>query len=100
MASPPTSPPIGVPRVYDGAELPLLYPGEVASVQVSPEALQAALQHEGPCAIPVTGWLVEPTPGWQGWWLRLRYRIWGRWFSHGAPKLEIRTRVGDREEAS
>lgn len=91
-------PPIGIPRCYDGSELPILYPGEVALPQVAPGAIEAALaaglQH-GTVTVQVTGWLVEPTPGWRGWWLRTRYRCWGRWCSKEPPKLVVSTTFSD-----
>jgi hypothetical protein len=79
-------PRIGVPRVYDGASIPILYPGEVARAHVDPTAVLAALQ-AGATEVPVREWTVEAAPGWHARWLRVRYRCWGRWFSRGAPKL-------------
>ncbi len=84
-------PPIGVPRCYDCATMPLLYPGETASAQISHETAMAILERRV-ADVVVSGWLVEPMPGWLGWWLRTRYRIWGRWFSRGAPELQASVR--------
>lgn len=84
----PISPPIGEPRVYDGESVPVIYPGEVAQARIDPEVLFAALQR-GEHEVSISGWTVEPMPGWDGWWLRVRYRVWGRWFATGAPRLEV-----------
>lgn len=73
-------PKVGERRVYPGPELPVLYPGEVA--------------HGMGAIDPETGlgeaaeWLVEPAPGWYARWLRLRYRLFGRW-AKGKPELEV-----------
>jgi len=74
-------PPIGVPRCYPGDGVPTLYPGETAS------ALGTGCLAGGP--ITVESWLVEPTPGWYARYLRVRWRIWGRWFARGTPQLEV-----------
>lgn len=90
-------PPIGRPRVYDSALLPMLYPGEVARPNVDQAAFEAMLERASPSGdlvvdVPITGWIVEPMAGWEGRWLRWRYRVWGRWFRTGAPKLNARIR--------
>jgi hypothetical protein len=90
------TPTIGEPRVYPGEEVPVLYPGEVASAHVHPAALLEALER-GEREVPIQNWIVEPMPGWRGWWLRTRYRVWGRWFARGAP--QITTHVDVREGA-
>jgi hypothetical protein len=77
----------GVPRVYDGSVLPVLYPGEMARPEVQP--IPMARLARGPVEVIVTGWIVEPAPGWHAWWLRVRWRIWGRWFYDGEPRLLI-----------
>lgn len=80
------TPPIGVPRCYDGHVLPILYPGEVASARIDPEAVLEALEC-GLDRVPIAGWLVEPAPGWFATYQRVRWRIWGRWFSSGPAML-------------
>jgi hypothetical protein len=92
-------PPIGVPRVYDTHELPILYPGERASAQLTPMDFRRAVRHGDVVEVELSGWIVEPAPGWHARWLRIRYRIFGRWFSVGAPKLVVSAsmREGDNE---
>jgi hypothetical protein len=80
-------PAIGEPRIYEGDTIPKLYPGEVAIAQIDPATMVAAMQR-GEASVAVTSWMVEPMPGWEGRWLRLRYRVWGRWFSTGPPRLQ------------
>lgn len=89
------TPTIGEPRIYAGGSIPILYPGERATARVDPEALIAA-HARGETTVAITDWIVEPTPGWRGRWLRLRYRVWGRWFARGAPQLT--THIDVREE--
>jgi len=93
-------PPIGVPRVYDGAVCPVIHPGEVARAQFDQGALRAWMadpaQYGKPFQLPVTGWLVEPAPGWYARWLRLRYRILGDRFASGPPKLEVTGSIVER----
>ena len=78
---------IGTPRLYPGNTIPVLYPGEQAQGRLAREAGVAAA--DGVVTAPVIEWLVEPMPGWYGWWLRWRYRLWGRWWSGGPPNLEV-----------
>lgn len=86
-------PPIGVPRGYDGPAVPILYPGEQMSARV-------ALTEASGGDVPIAGWLVEPMPGWRGWWLRTRYRVWDRWFPpRAAPKLTISVHPGRSDDA-
>ncbi len=84
--------PIGVPRLYEGPVLPRLYPGEQASAQLDPQSVAEAFD-QGGGELRVVGWLVEPMPGWAGWWLRTRWRIWGRWFSRGQAQLDASVSV-------
>lgn len=85
----PITPPIGEPRVYDQGTIPVLYPGEVATARIDPDAVAAALQR-GEDQVAITQWTVEAAPGWHARWLRVRYRVWGRWFSReGAPRLQV-----------
>lgn len=86
------TPPIGEPRLYDGATIPILYPGETATARVDPAALHAAVLN-GDHEVPVMGWTVEPAPGWKARWLRVRYRVWGRWFATGRARLEATMRA-------
>lgn len=81
------TPTIGEPRLYAGGSIPILYPGERATAHVDAEAIIAA-HARGETEVPITEWTVEPAPGWHAWWLRVRYRVWGRWFSRSAPRLE------------
>lgn len=88
----PKKPKIGVPRVYDTATCPVILPGEVAEAKIDLAELIRLIQEDpkgnhifNP---PIAGWTVEPVPGWHGRYLRIRYRVWGRWFS-GKPKLEV-----------
>src|SRR4051812_41694509 len=81
-------PPIGVPRLYPGPGLPILYPGECARAHLDPETVAHAISHGG-CEILVTNWIVEPAPGWHAWYLRTRFRWFGRW-ARGKPKLELK----------
>lgn len=84
-------PPIGVPRVYDDTDvLPVLLPGEVARPTTEPtitQAIREQLDRGEVIELRVTGWSVEPMPGFHGWYLRMRWRLWGHWFSHGKPKV-------------
>lgn len=57
------SPPIGVPRLYGGESVPVIYPGEVAQARIDPDVLFAALQR-GEHTVAISGWTVEPAPGW------------------------------------
>jgi hypothetical protein len=92
-----TKPPIGVPRVYTTNELPVLYPGEQASVEIAVPEISRAAEPGGVEGV-VVGWIVEPAPGWPARWRRLVYRLVGRWVSRGAPTLEVTAcRVWRRE---
>ncbi len=93
-----TSPPIGVPRCYDGPGIPILYPGEVASALFEPGAVNRALAFGTP--VQPIGWMIEPAPGWFARYLRWRYRCFGRWFSRGAPKFETRVELVDHRKES
>jgi hypothetical protein len=95
-----TTPKIGHPRVYPGHVVPVIYPGEVASAQlgITEATLRAARETQQPVSLQVTGWIVEPAPGWHAWWRRTRYRYWGRWFSTGRPQLEGTLSIRDRRE--
>lgn len=89
-------PVIGEPRIYAGGTVPILYPGETATAHVDPEAVMAALAR-GEDSVPVRDWTVEPAPGWHAWWLRLRYRVWGRWFASGAPQIETKATMVSKD---
>jgi len=82
-------PPIGVPRCYPGPGLPVLYPGERATAQFEFENFFDAVTTGRD--VQVLNWLVEPVPGWYGWYLRTRWRLFGRWGTLTRPaKLEAR----------
>jgi hypothetical protein len=85
-------PKIGVPRVYDGASLPVLYPGESAHAEFTEEDVAAAIAR-GDGKVEVRRWLVEPSPGAFAWWLRLRYQVFDQWWPRGTPKLETSVQV-------
>lgn len=75
-------PPIGVPRIYLGNEIPVVYPGEIArSGAVSLDELVDSMTaaSETPASVPLEDWVVEPRPGARGVFLRLRYRLVGQW---------------------
>jgi hypothetical protein len=83
-------PKIGEPRLYEGT-VQALYPGEQAHAIVPADDIESAVRQArrlGALALQVDSqrlqWFVEPTPGWRGWWLRTRYRCWGRFVS-GVP---------------
>jgi hypothetical protein len=84
-----SEPRIGVPRIVNGAELPVLYPGERAQAQFGTDAVARLV--EGHILAP-DGWLVEPMPGWRGLYLRWRYRLLGRWLG-GQPKITAEARL-------
>ncbi len=82
----------------------VIYPGERAMAQVDLDAMQALVQtlesaQFAGLSVPVIGWIVEPIPGWYGWWLRLHYRVWGQWGGHGRPPL-LSTRIAVVKERS
>jgi hypothetical protein len=81
-------PPIGVPRLYAGEVLKALYPGETAHATGGVAADGRVL---------VTEWLVEPAPGWFARWQRLRWRVWGRWWTGGAPALVTTVQIEEVE---
>jgi hypothetical protein len=83
-----TAPPVGVPRVVEGEELPVLYPGEQASAQFPPDMLQRLVAGE---RLRPSGWLVEPMPGWHGAYLRWRYRLF--WWLGGKPDIRSSVHV-------
>ncbi len=56
-------PKIGVPRIYTGPTIDVLYPGEEAHVIITPNKKV------------IEDWIVEPMPGFHGWYLRMKYRI-------------------------
>jgi hypothetical protein len=86
--------PIGQPRLSAGDVMPVLYPGEIATARLdigdAINALVEGVSGRDWMELPVREWLIEPMPGWKGRWLRLRYRVWGRWFSRGATTIETR----------
>lgn len=99
MNAVPTGPRIGSRRVYTGHELPLLYPGEHASATLDSDAIartiaEAHASGQTQVRMPVAGWLVEPMPGWHGWFLRWRYRLVGRW-RHATIKVEAIVEASD-----
>jgi hypothetical protein len=67
-------------RLYEH-EPPVVYPGEQATAMI-------ATYDHGTC-VEVSLWLVEPMPGWRGWWRRTRYRWWGQWVHRGPRRLEV-----------
>lgn len=107
---PKLSPEIGVPRVYDGPELPLLYPGEFASAIVRADATEAIDIAEGLARAindgfidpAIDGWTVEPVPGIAAALQRSAYKYVFRWVERfvGRPRLSIgssieRVKAGD-----
>jgi hypothetical protein len=96
------NPAIGVPRIYAGDTIPVLYHGETATARIDSGVVFNALTRDSDVSVsewmgvPVREWTVEPTPGWEGRWLRWRYRVWGRWFSREAPKIESRITTTSR----
>lgn len=72
--------PIGVPRIYDGPGIPVLYPGERATCAGIPFArIVDELFERGEVTIQPGQWVVEPEPGWRGLLRRWRYRLVGQW---------------------
>lgn len=77
-------PPIGVHRIYEGPEIPMIYPGERATSAAIPaediERLIDEAVERGDDHITIHGaqWIVEPEPDWRGAWLRWRYRFMTR----------------------
>lgn len=88
------TPRIGIVRLYAGTEIPELYPGERATAQPIPldEIVALLADADGPVAIPVREWIVEPMPGLYGAYLRWRYRLIGRWCG-GRARLVSETRI-------
>ena len=102
-------PKIGVPRLYPGNEIPILYPGERATCAAIPfDRLVEAIDHaaERGCdslTIRPRQWIVTPEPGWRGAYRRWRYRIIGRWLSKlgwGQPHLVTRVTRRSTHESS
>ena len=95
------TPKIGEPRIYAGDEIPVFYPGELATSRgvTLPEILDAmraaAERGETEAVLPLSGWIIEPDPSWRGALLRWRYRLIGqyveRWF--GASRQRVTTQV-------
>lgn len=93
-----TTPPIGVPRIYEGHQVPVLYPGErLLSRGVPLQDLVRAILAAEACGeteavLPLSGWLVEPDPSWLGLYRRWRYRLMGQWVARYAS-WAVRSRV-------
>ncbi len=86
------NPKIGVPRVYNTAICPKIYPGEVAEASIDlVKLLQIIQENPGITNIepPINGWIVEPAPGLYAKYLRIRYRVFGQFFKGGKPALEV-----------
>lgn len=69
-----STPRIGVPRLYSGTEIPVLYPGEQVTPILDGGSINA-LVARGITEIQISNWLVGPTPGFVGWYRRVRYRF-------------------------
>jgi hypothetical protein len=80
---------IGHPRIVDAPTIPVLYPGEVARAH----RIKWAADGSG----SVDGWLIEPMPGWRGWWLRWSYRLFWRFVPAGRPKIDVNVTGGDTQ---
>ena len=96
------APKIGVPRLYLGQEIPVLYPGERATCagftlgQIEDAMAEALMRGDATAELPVNNWLVEPEPGWRGLYLRWRYRLLGLFVNRltgGRPRLNVE--IGD-----
>ena len=79
------TPSVGERRIYNSNALPLLYPGECA--------IPTGVTPIDTNTYTVTGWLVEPAPGWRACYHRWCYRLIGHWFKQGQPQLTIRAEV-------
>lgn len=86
-------PRVGEPRLYDGEEIPVLYPGErahCAEWAVVEDATDA--QGRRVRRARAMRWMVEPEPGVRAACRRWRYRLLGQWVD------ALRARPGGKEE--
>lgn len=85
----PMTPPIGEPWICLG-QIRILYPGEVASAHVTEAQLLAALA-AGQTSVQIEEYIVEPGRGFDMWWLRFSYRLFGRYLHRGQPQITAGT---------
>lgn len=92
------SPPAGVPRVYHGATVPVIYPGETATATIDAramfDAIEAAIatgQTEIHGEALATGWTVEGGPGRMARARRVWFRVVAWWLWPIYERLTGRT---------
>jgi len=73
----------------------MLYPGERAT----PTNILVTETDDGGYHVVPVDWVVEPMPGWYGWWLRFDFQFLS-WvpFRHREPKIDATVSIAPQEQ--
>lgn len=86
------SAPIGKPRVYEPGQHIDIYPGELYHINAIVPREEILLHAQTGFPIELTRHArvtVSPLPGWYGAWLRLKWRLFGRFGIHGLAAITV-----------